>query len=497
MDVLRGMTTSALDTASAILSRRIRAGEHDDPFRPHSTRDIDDLLERLLEQATPSGNMPLNYAYAFMLVVGERGSRLSKDPEELGSPATQAVIAALERFMALRLSPADAAQAHAPVVVVGANKVPIVRTCNDDADPSVAAARYFGVAIRMYAEWALRAAQRTPSVARRALFHLDACISNWRPGPGHLTPAHAALAEVAVKTHNAFSAVRRLEEPIFDINPHRTGVTVFDYCDYYLYGGLCYASLQRFAESAEFLEQVALAPARAPSARCIAAVKAHLLVTTIMSGEGTLPASMRLARVLVDCARDYQAFCDGVGRAIAAKTFDPATSTQAPLTADIASEGLLPLAQQALLAVPFHRARNLTRTYLTVSLAALAAECGTNEAGAEARLREMVLNRQISCTVNRETRVVKFTDAPPPLAPGAANTSAGNDATTEQEALRRVVEVNRIVAERQELAMLAPGFLLATTPDVNLALEQTRREMDAERGGMGGGLLGALVGGRR
>jgi len=63
-----------------------------------------------------------------------------------------------------------------------------------------------------------------------------------------------------------------------------------------------------------------------------------------------------------------------------------------------------------------------------------------------------------------------------------------------QGALERVMDVNRAVQHRQDMALLSPGLVLATTPQLSVAIEIMRKEMENEKGGLLGNMLG---GGRR
>lgn len=526
MDILRGLTSNCLDVAVQILQRRIKSGDDQDPFRAHSTRDIDDGINNLISTLTNGGNNNNNstmshpYDFVFMVLAGERASRISKDSiDELANNQTQGFVQNLEQFMSLR-RPAEE-KAMTPEGYVGSGKKKGGRSEDDanattgegedktkrfeavnthfDAESMTAIAhRFFAVAVRFYGQWACVLAPRIPSVGRRALYFLNQTIDNWRPSEGHLTPAHAAIVEVALKTHNAFIVSNgRLDEALFEINPNLTGVSIFDYLDFYYFGGLCYASLQRWADAAEMFQQVTLAPARGLSVRAIAAAKAHILVTSILTGDGCLPDGMRLGRYLQELCREYVLFAESVTKAVSSKVFDP-NQFDAHLPRDAPVEGLLALCQQALSAIPFHRARNLTRTYLTVSLAALGAECGGSEELAEARVREMVLNKQLECTIDRANKVVTFSDSSNAAGTGSSSSSTGSnsssnvaggssscyDAKTEEDALRNVMEVNKVIAHRQDMILVSPGHTLAMTGNLPLALEAAKKELEHEKGGL-------------
>ena len=509
MDVLRGLTSNALDSANQVLLRRIK-GADDEVLRPHSTRDIDDCLGRIVDSAVNGFVATSQLADAFMVLAGERASRIARDRDDWVSPSAMAAMGLIERFFALRRPVAppppisvgqDAAAAAAAGTTHTKASPPQPLATGFDADaPQAVAARFFATAVRFYGEWAQRVAVKHPSSApRRAAHYLGKCIDNWRPGPGHLTPAHAVLAEVCLKSHLAFVALPRLEEPVYEINPNLTGVNIIDYCDYYYFGGLCYASLQQFGRSADMLEQVLLAPAKGLSVRTIAAAKAHILVTSIHTGEGSLPPHTRMARVLGDVCREYVTFADFVARAIAKSSFD-AASVQLNVPAEAQYDGMMPLLNQAAQAIAGHRTRNLTNTYLTVALTKIAEEYGGSVALAEFKLREMVLHKQLNCTIDSVKNVVTFSDdadaggvsaatggaASSADAAAASGAGGGDEEEPEQAALRRIVEVNKVIATRQDLTLVSPGHVLALIPSLPAAVEQAKKELDQERGGLMG-----------
>lgn len=536
MDLLRGVTSNSLETAKSVLDRKSK--EHEDTFRAHSTRDVDDQLENLLVQVISAAAKTRDAAAAaaapttaksspilvdtrswqiFMVLAGERAGRLTKSADEMDSKVGQKFAEALEKFMLMQ--PANKSgggnnsstsskppATNAPTADAASNSSSPQQQQKDnnrrpdavdtpfDGDSSVAIAhRAFAVAVRCYAEWGLRHLLRGTApaqLARRAIFHLDACIDNWRPSRGHLTPAHAALAEVCVKTHNSFSALARLRDPIFEIEPNFTGVTIFDYLDYYYFGGLCYASLEQYSESANFFSQVLQAPAKGLSVRCIQAAKLHLLVTCIETGEGSYPQSMRFGRHISELTRDYMTFTETLFKSIGSKNYDASASYNYPT--DAKGEGLDQLCILAIRAVPNHRAQKMTLTYKTVMLSGIAKECGSDENFAMARLHAMVQNKTLSCSVDRQKGVVTFNEDV------GAGVQADEDAQKRRQqeevndALHRVMEVNRAIQHRQDMALVSPGLVIHMTPQLPIQLDQMRKEMDSEKGG----ILGAMMGRR-
>jgi hypothetical protein len=515
MDLVRGALSNSLETAKAVLDRRTK--ETDDTFRAHSTRDVDDQFETQIAQTVSAASGPKKSpspagtaaaagpivvdqrtAQIAMVLAGERASRTLKTADEMDNKTTTKFVEVFERFLLMQpagdlwgSSTGGSASPSADAAAKGAsdpNKRPEpLPTPFEESSSTAIAQRGLANAVRFYGEWGLRMlAKGAPAtLARRLIYHLQAAIDNWRPGPGHITPAHGVLVEVCLKTHNAFSARRVLADAIYEVEPNLSGVTIFDYLDFYYFGGLCYTSLEQYDEAADFFSQVLQAPARGLSVRCLLAAKAHLLVTCIKTGEGEYPAQMRLGRHVMELTRDYFQFTEILSKAINSKNYDAQAVYNYP--PDAKNEGLDGLCIKAIRAVPSHRAQKMTLTYKTVTLSGIARECGLDEDFAMGCLRNMVQNKTLSCRVDKQKGVVTFNED---AMAGIEEDEDGRRKRKQAEindALQRVMEVNRAIQHRQDMALLSPGLLIATTGNLQQQIETTKKEMDQEKGGILGG----------
>ena len=255
-----------------------------------------------------------------------------------------------------------------------------------------------------------------------ALAPLRRAVDVARPDPDHLTPQHHMVFQCALVARCLTAVVDILERPVYEVDPERTGVTADDHLLYRYYGGVALAALGNYREAAEMFLGAIAAPATALSAIVVAAHKKYACVSLIADGAvPPLPRYVPAAtqRGLKRCAgRAYPAMIDAFVRRDAAALAAAAEEHAETFERDD-NKGLVARVVDALAK---RKVRDLTRTYLTLSLADIAASAGL-EGGAEEAERavaEMIESGDILATVSQRDGTVRFHDADDEQYAGAA-----------------------------------------------------------------------------
>lgn len=288
-----------------------------------------------------------------------------------------------------------------------------------------------------------------------ALAPLRRAVDVARPNPDHLTPQHHMVFQCALVSRCLTAAVDILERPVYEVDPERTGVTADDHLLYRYYGGVAFAAMGKYRDAAEMFLGAIAAPATALSAIVVAAHKKYACVSLIADGAVPplpryVPAATQrgLKRV---AGRAYPAIIDAFARRDAAALAAAAEEHAETFERDD-NKGLVARVVDALAK---RKVRELTRTYLTLSLADIAASAGL-EGGAEEAERavaEMIESGDILATVSQRDGTVRFHDVDEDQFAGAAM------AERLDAVIADAMELNERVRARDEAIRSSRAFL--------------------------------------
>ncbi|KAH8115983.1 hypothetical protein DFH11DRAFT_1876551 [Phellopilus nigrolimitatus] len=202
---------------------------------------------------------------------------------------------------------------------------------------------------------------------------LDQCLpllldllTRFPPSRAHLTPLHAPFLRACVATRRFAAALPVLTAPVTEVAPALfPDLHYNDHLVYHYAGALALAALRRWAAAEEFLELVVGAPAQAPAAIQLEALKKLALVQLIVYGKvKDVPKYVSATLVSIFKKSPYGAFVNAYPLQTAqlerilekeAGAFD--------------SDKNLGLVRQAMERARRWAIKKLTETYITLSLA--------------------------------------------------------------------------------------------------------------------------------
>lgn len=292
------------------------------------------------------------------------------------------------------------------------------------------------------------------SVLRSALVKL-------RPTINHLTPVHVEFVKVCIVAHAHHRALPIVNENVFNVDMD-SGVTIEDVLLYAYYAGMAYCGARQFVKARAMFLRCMSTPASSPSSIAVEAYKKFVLVSLIIDGKVSGAAlsdsvPQALSSVLPRVAEAYHELASspskGVHRglhiagdkaaAAAAASEDSASgkkrrgdevgasaassSVSAPTSASSSSSHIdrvamqhidrlrtdrnLGLLKQAVAAEQRNNVKRQTKTYLTMSLSAIAQRAGlANAAAAEDLLLQMIEAGEIFAKISARDGMVVFQD---------------------------------------------------------------------------------------
>ncbi|KAK9823017.1 hypothetical protein WJX81_007287 [Elliptochloris bilobata] len=280
---------------------------------------------------------------------------------------------------------------------------------------------------------------------RRAVLPLRMALAKLAPSPESLTPLHAELFQVCLlaRTLNAASGV--LDAEVLEIDPVRTATTARDFLLYCYYGGMVHTGRKQYARALGLFLHGLTAPTQVVNAITVATYKKYALVSLVHAGEvPPLPkyTATPVSRCLKTEAAAYQELATAYGK--------PAAGLQrvaAQHQAVFAEDGNTGLVKLALAAHAMRAIQRLTQTYMTLPLAAIAAEAGlASAAEAEHYLLRMVDAGDIFAQIDAGPDMVRFLEDPEAY-DSAAAVARIDDAVQRSMALsQRLQAAHRAVA---------------------------------------------------
>lgn len=335
---------------------------------------------------------------------------------------------------------------------------------------------------------------------------LRAALVKLRPTVNHLTPAHVEFVKLCVFAHAHHRALAIVDDNLFNVDME-SGITVEDVLLYAYYAGMAYCGARKFVKARDMFLRCMSTPATSVSAIAIEAYKKFVLVSLIIDGKvahaalvDAVPRS--LSAVLGRTAEAYQELAQtssskGVtrsgqyGKAPAGATADDlasgkkrrgdevgepaagaassstATSTGAAAatpssTIDrialrhidrLRADGNLGLLKQAVAAEQRINVKRQTKTYLTMSLAAIAQRAGLpNAAAAEDLLLQMIEAGEIFAKISARDGMVVFQDVGDALS-GAEQLAHMNGL------IDKVMQLGRNVRDLEHELQLDPALI--------------------------------------
>ncbi|TDL24548.1 hypothetical protein BD410DRAFT_896745 [Rickenella mellea] len=210
-------------------------------------------------------------------------------------------------------------------------------------------------------------------------------VTRYPPTRSHLTTLHPIFLRTCVSTRHFSSALPVLSYPITSIDTSLSDLTYNDHLVYHYAGGMALAALKRWADAEEFFEICVSAPAQAPAAVQMEALKKLTLVQLILYGKTkSVPKYTNQGLVRLLKSSPY----GGLVRAYPSDqdTLNATLEKEEKLFTTDRNIGLL---KQTMERAPRWRIKKLTETYITLSLHEIGRNIGIADV---TRVRAMVLS---------------------------------------------------------------------------------------------------------
>lgn len=240
---------------------------------------------------------------------------------------------------------------------------------------------------------------------------LHAAALALQPTTSHFTPLHAECLKVCLLAKMYSAALPLLAQELLQVDRDATLVTPRDLLLFHYYAGMIYTGLKRYKAAVESFALCVSAPTHVLNAIMLEAYKKCLLCSLIETGElPRLPkyVSPAIARPIKNLAA-YSEFADAFATGDGAKLRESLQKHTAAFEAD----RNLGLARQCMPARMRRSIKQLTETYLTLSLAQIASIAGLeSEAAAARQIREMILADEIHASIDEAKGMVHFLERP-------------------------------------------------------------------------------------
>lgn len=251
---------------------------------------------------------------------------------------------------------------------------------------------------------------RDNAVYLRGIKALTAGLERFRPSSEFLTPLHADVLCLCLKSKNYKAGYQLIEKKIFDIDPTRTGLTPKDMLLYYYYGGMIYIGLKQYQKASSFFETALTVPAFALNAIMVEVYKKYVLVSLLVNGKFTgLPkhAMSIVQKHMKSFCSQYYDFANLYGQGNA--DLDKINKIVKDNEDVYKKDNNWGLVKQCMHALARRNIQRLTATYMTLSLADIAKNVGlANAATAEKVLLRMIENGEINAVIDQKDGMVSF-----------------------------------------------------------------------------------------
>lgn len=240
--------------------------------------------------------------------------------------------------------------------------------------------------------------------------------------PNLLTPMHTHLLQACIASSFYSVAADFLRSTVIsEISVRTTPISTFDFLSFYYFAGLVFVGVKSFEEALDCFITCFTTPADVVSAVAVQALKHAKLVSLICRH-----APLSLPRYTPQCVAKYsrqQPMAAYEAIVDAFQKRDLAAMAKAVLdnSATLVSDQLKGLAGQAVAALSDHKIRELTSTYLTLSISDISAHLAAPAAQLDPRAAELHLLRliqggEIRARIDQQQQMVHFVDSDAPLA---------------------------------------------------------------------------------
>ncbi|CAL8463099.1 g2633 [Coccomyxa elongata] len=246
---------------------------------------------------------------------------------------------------------------------------------------------------------------------RRAVLPLRTALGKLAESTTLVTPLHADLCQVCVLSKCYSAALPVLDLEVDDVDPKKTAMTAKDFLLFGYYGGLVYTGLRDYSKALNMFLYTLTAPTMVVNAITMAAYKKFVLVSLIHAGsfkglpKYTPAAVTRSAKAeclpYQDLEKAYSKTDEDLRKAV---------NTHSQAFQEDGNAGLVKL---ALSARTMRAIQKLTQTYLTLSLADIAAQVGLGSAAeAEQHILQMIDGGQVFARIDEAAGMVRFLEDP-------------------------------------------------------------------------------------
>ncbi|RKO84540.1 hypothetical protein BDK51DRAFT_9647, partial [Blyttiomyces helicus] len=250
-----------------------------------------------------------------------------------------------------------------------------------------------------------------------------------------LTCLHPMLFKVCFLARTFRPALPILERDISEIDAARYDLTYQDFLLHHYYGALLYLLAKRFDRAMDFLVLCISTPSTVSSAIQIEAYKRFTLVALLVHG-AVPPLPKYTPSVVVRAVRHYCVPYNDFAAAHESGNMARVSAELAKHSDLFRGQGLLGLVRQCVESLVRRAIQQLTRTYLTLSLADMARSVDLASAGAaERHVLRMIDEGQVYATVSQsDGGMVSFLDAP-------AFDPAGDSVAKLEESITLVMQI--------------------------------------------------------
>jgi len=277
------------------------------------------------------------------------------------------------------------------------------------------------------------------------------------PTDNTLTPVHADFLKVCLLAKCYSVAARWLDEkPVLEICHKEFGLTPVDYLTFFHRAGLVYTGLKRYPEAIENFQLAITAPATSASAIAVECFKKLVLISLIHSGKAyELPGhtSSVLTRpnrtLLPSCYSRIEAlFAEEGLQAMTKLSRELETSAQV-----LCQDRNMGLAKQVRKALERQKIRQLTHTYITLSLGEITASSGLlSSLDGEKIILEMVNKAEIYAKIDQSTGMVRFDEDVEELESEAVMAKLENE-------IQRTIEMAQRIRELDVAISTSPQYI--------------------------------------
>ncbi|KAL7753425.1 hypothetical protein RI367_001200 [Sorochytrium milnesiophthora] len=288
--------------------------------------------------------------------------------------------------------------------------------------------------------------------------------------PSFLSVLHATALQVCLLARRFQDALVILQSEITNIDPQRHHVNIQDLLLYMYYGGMVYAGLKDFASAADFFGMAVTVPAPNVCSRIqIEAYKKHYLVSLLAHGKAVPfghSVSATVVRVFRDVGKPYVAFSSAFQSLNYARVYSELQANASTFEHD----QNLGLVKQCLAAVHRRLIRNLTNTYLTLSLADIARLASMEQAdnaAVELLIRDMIAKSEVRATIDKERDMVIFSD-------DEQQPNQPHTMTTIEQQLDALASLGKRLQSAERSLAVNPVYLGKVQRGAHSAVEQAR-----------------------